>query len=346
MKKILIIVFVNVIFSNYLYASNNYLETNFYNVSITNNNIKEAKLIEIEKIKLLSLNNILKKILTTNNYYSLRKSTDFKYEINSLIQSIIIEDEFITSKKYSANIKINFNKESIILLLRNKKINYTDFESPNFLLISSFKETLFEEGLSNNNLFYKNFKSNKFQYLNFIYPELSPNDRFIIPYKKIINDDPDSLRKILFKYNSNFAFIIKISKILDNLDYQVYAYSYDKKKISKIINFTYKEGNSDFSEILIGLSDLWKNYKFINNSSINQLYCNVKNANIYELYFINSKINSISQIKSYTLKKINNGNNEYEITYYGDIDFLSLKLEKSKIKLINDSNKCIISIKN
>ena len=72
--------------------------------------------------------------------------------------------------------------------------------------------------------------------------------------------------------------------------------------------------------------------------------CYIKNANIYELNYINNLINSISQVKSNELITINLGFNLNELVYYGDFSIFSDKLLKDKIKIkIENNAECIIS---
>ena len=80
---------------------------------------------------------------------------------------------------------------------------------------------------------------------------------------------------------------------------------------------------------------------------MNKRSCLIKNSNIRELYYINSKINSISQVKSNILNQINLGLNMQDITFYGDLMPLTVKLLEDKIELlVTSDSQCIISIAN
>ena len=99
-------------------------------------------------------------------------------------------------------------------------------------------------------------------------------------------------------------------------------------------------------EIFYYLDEWWKNKNEIDNSIVNNLACYIKNANIFELYFINSKINLISQVKSNNIKSISYGRNYQNITFYGDLNILTTKLYNENIELeMNSNNKCIIKLK-
>ena len=139
--------------NNVSYGNENLYETAFHKIEITNKDFTQSKIEKIEEIKKISLENILYKILTENNFKKLNRLIDINKEKNFLIKNILIENEFISLNKYSAEIKINYDQDEIIKMLRKYKINYTDFESPNFLLIAGEKDNIYNIGLSHNNRF-------------------------------------------------------------------------------------------------------------------------------------------------------------------------------------------------
>ena len=323
-------------------------KSKFYDVNIYEVNISNAKEKEIEKVKILTLNNILKRILLDKDYKKLKRNINIKNEVNFLIKNIIIEDEFISSKKYSAKIKINFDIKLIILLLRKYNINYTDIESSKILFISTEKKYLSEEGLSSNNNFYNNIYVDRFNLLNFAYPQLSPNDRYILTFKDITNNSIISFKRISEKYKLEKIIIVKISSIDNNNNNIVVDYYSDiDNKITNIDNFDLASKINYKDKIFFLLNNWWKQNNLIDNSIINKKICLIKNNNIHELYFINSKINSLSQVKSHTLRKINLGKNEYNIIFYGKLENFSLKLSNYNIKLlIKTNNECSIFMNN
>ena len=64
---------------------------------------------------------------------------------------IYLDQLQITNEKYIAKIKINLNKQKIVDLLRNNKINYTDIQSEPFLVISSYNINFINIGLDKKN---------------------------------------------------------------------------------------------------------------------------------------------------------------------------------------------------
>ena len=106
-----------------------------------------------------------------------------------MIKNIIIENEIITDDKYIAKIKINYEKEKIVDFLRNNSINYTDLESDPFLLVSTYNINFDKIGLDKKNSFNNLLKykvENTSSLIKFFFPNLDSNDRYILPYNKII----------------------------------------------------------------------------------------------------------------------------------------------------------------
>ena len=190
-------------------------------------------------------------------------------------------------------------------MLRKYKIDYTDFQSPNFLLISGEKDNIYNVGLSHNNNFYKKSDFNNYGLLNFIYPNLSLNDRYILPYNKIANKDLNSFIDISLKYNVEYIFVIFLKKNNQNLFVELNLFSFSDKKFYEIEKIKLKSNNDYIKVIFDSLNNWWKEKNTINNKKINKKKCHIKNANIYELNYINNLINSISQVKSNELMKIN-----------------------------------------
>ena len=345
MKIIIVFLILNIYFYGVVHASPSIYESNFFEINIISKNISEDKIKEIEKIKYISLYNILEKILDKKNLNNFKKRINLKKEINYLIKNINIEEEFIFEDRYSAKIRINFDNKEIITMLRNNKINYSDFESDNLSLIVYEDKGLIKEGLSLNNTFYKKFSLKKLGLLNFEYPDLSPNDRYILPFKKIEKINLKNISKLSKKYNSKYSIILKIKPNNQLPNIEISFYSLDNNKIVDSIKFN-SDPNTDYLDTMTSLIDeWWKSLFKIDHSIINKTSCIIKNSNIHELYFIISKINSISQMKSLNLLNISLDSNKYEINYYGDPEIFFLQLKKNKIYLTKNNNiQCELSL--
>ena len=223
------------------------------------------------------------------------------------------------------------------------------------MILSTYDYDFINTGLENDNLFFNSFKeNNNFQshLLKYNFPELDTNDRYILPYKKMINEDRDAFRKILKKYNNDKAFYVKIKK-KDSINFYIEIKSFDKIKneFFKIgeINFLYdnKINNLDIkysllNKILFFLDDWWKNEVLINNSELNTIECLITSKNFDDLNYIKLKIRNLSQVKNIKTIKIKINNNIELIDYYGNIKILSENLYSQGI-ILNDYNNCTIS---
>ena len=118
-------IIILIIFFAKLLNANDLFESSFKKIEFQTNNIEDTKNYHINELKIFNLNQILKNILTNENYKKLRNKIDSKFA-DRLIKNIIIENEKILNDRYSANIKINFDKNLIIKLLRNNKLPYVE----------------------------------------------------------------------------------------------------------------------------------------------------------------------------------------------------------------------------
>ena len=287
--------------SNASFCKNIYT-TDFHHIAIKTNDATKTKFEEIEKIKIKSFANILDKILTTENINYVIKKNQYQKHLSNFVRNIIIENELITNEKYIADIKVNFNKKDIIRFLRNNKLNYTDIYSEPFLILSSYNEEFITYGLTEKNIFYdidKLVLEFKNKLLNIKIPDLNPNDRFIISYKNIINNDIASLSKIANKYNVNDIFIIKIKKIkIDELNLKIDYYSNQTKKFFLVGVLNLYDINELHNYIISHLSNWWKINHLIDNNIINQLTCSIYSHNYSDLIDIKAKLENLSQLKS------------------------------------------------
>ena len=347
MKKFIYLLIICSFLPKISFSSDFIYDTSFYNVNINNEFIDDAKLREINNIKRLSFESVLSKILTEDNFNKFKGLVNIEEEINYIIKNIIIEEEFISSKKYKAKIKINFDYKEIVELLRINKINYTDYKSSKFLIIVAENTEFSHNGLSKSNSFYNGTIENDFNLISIEFPDLSLNDRFILPYEKILTKDLSSLNNIGIKYGVNNIFLIIFNKNKDIYDFNINVFSSYDNRLENIDKLFFNSNLNYQVKLLSFLNNWWKKNNLINNSVINKNSCIIKNSNLHELQFINSKINSISQVKSNILNQINLGSNIQDIVFYGDISNLSSKLLNEKIILqFNINNECIIFTSN
>ena len=348
----IIILFIN--FNSVL--SYDLYESDFHEVRINTKNADFSKKKSIEKIKYETLVSIIDKILNKNNKNKFIKKINNRNLIDQFLQNIIIENEIITNEKYIADIKINFDKKKIINFLRNNKINYSDIFSDHFLILSSYNFEFINLGIQNDNLFYKSFFKNELFFkttlLNYDIPNISANDRYILSYKKLINQDKDAFVKILEKYKKELALYIKIEKKNSNIFLiEVIKFEIKNKKFEKEINFQIdfsninKEENFEkiiMEKISLNLENWWRNEVLIDNNKLNQIECSIFSKNFDNLNFIKLNIKNLSQVKDIKIKKIKLNNNTENILYYGDISILKKGLLNKGIILNNKNNDCEI----
>ena len=178
--------------------------------------------------------------------------------------------------------------------------------------------------------------------LNIKIPDLNPNDRFIISYKNIINNDIASLSKISNKYNVNDIFIIKIKKIKnEELNIRIDYYSSQTEKILFLGVLNIYDVNELHNYIISYLSNWWKKNHLIDNNIINLVTCSINSHNYSDLIDIKDKIENLSQFKSIKTLMISYNNNIEKIEFYGDYLIFAESLLLNNIE-IRTNDKCSI----
>ena len=274
-KKYIILIILVLFFLDNSYSKSIY-DTDFHHIEITTDNASETKSEIIKIISIKSFSNIVDKILTHENKNFFIEKFKYEKELDMFIQNIIIENELITNNKYIADIKINFDKKKIINIFRKIKVNYSDITSNPFLALSSYTEEFTTSGLTTENLFYDkgklNILENNKYLINIMIPDLSPNDRFIIPYKMLIDADTKSLLKIMDKYGVENLFLIHIKKNANELfNVLINFYSNQSYTIELIGDINLNNFINNHDNIFSFLDDWWKNRFLINNNIVNSL---------------------------------------------------------------------------
>ena len=338
-------IIILIIFFAQLLNANDLFESPFKKIEFQTNNIEDTNNYHINELKIFNLNQILKTILTNENYKKLRNKIDSKFA-DRLIKNIIIENEKILNDRYSANIKINFDKNLIIKLLSNNKLHYVEYLQENFLTIILDEKSIQQNLFTKDNKFYDYLIKTEQENLSFyMIPNLDINDRFLINAKNVINKDLSNISKIYNKYN-NSNLILIYSNYNSNF-YNIEINLINNNSFLFIENLKTNNLNYEtfFTKLKFKVLDTWKANNFIQNTKVNKIECSVNSLNIYELQKINSIIKSISIINEYKLKRIKLYKNLYEISYFGNYDIFKklLSMELIDINLINE--KCEINFK-
>ena len=201
--------------------------------------------------------------------------------------------------------------------------------------------------------FFKQKIKNNVSLVKYIFPNLDSNDRFILPYEKIINDDIKSFKKILDKYHLNQLIIINFSKSNINNKIDINLKIYDNDGLYSVGNLIFNDLNFKtlkilfnflFDEIIFYMNEWWKNKYQINNKEFNVLECSIISKNFNELVKIKTNINNLSQIKFVNMKKIKLNNNIVELFYYGNLNVLIKSLSPFN-NLYKKRHECIITAK-
>ena len=342
--KIYLVVFF--IFFHFNYAfSNNLFETEIFNIKFESTNIEETKKSKIDEIKNQSFNKILKNLLIKKDYIKITRNKDKGFS-DKFILNILINDEKIINDIYSANIKVNFNKNSIIEFLRSNKINYVEFIPDDFLTIILEETEINENLFSQKNLYYNFLKNNNNLIYDFYFlPKLDINDRFLVSKDDIINLNYINLKKISDKYDKKNILIIHFKSNSKVVNYRVYLNN--ENSIELLLNSSDKNFNLDsfFTDIIPIVKNHWKINNLISTSTFTTLECTIKTLNIYELKNIKNLLNSSTLINEIILKTISLNSNSYFVNYYGNEFMLINSLNRKNINISIENNICNISLK-
>lgn len=323
--------------------SNELFETNEFIIEFQSNDINLTKKNKIEDIKLLSLKNILFKILLKKDYEKILKNIDLIF-VDKFIMNILIKEEKIIKNNYYSKIKINFNKNYIIDYLVNNKINYVNYLPENFLIIIYDQDLYKSISLSKNNKFYKYLLNSKNYNSFFQIPNLDINDRFLITEKDIINRKLTNRSNIIKKYNNENIIILHSAK--SNSINIVKSFLLLKNKYEYIneISINDDEMNHYFKQIQNHIIDKWKSKNLIITTQVNNFECKIKSLNLLELKKIKSLISANHIIKNFTLKKISVNENIYLFHYFGNINILINSLKRQQLDLIFNEGNCNIKL--
>ena len=253
MKNCFLIIIILINFIKFAQAENLF-ESPFYTIEFISDSIEDAKIKKINEIKRNTINDILKKILDTEEF---NKIDDYLTEdlINMFIKNIIINDEKIIIDKYKSNIKINFDKKKIINFFRENQISYVEYFPKKILLI------IYEIDGINNNLFTKNnnyysfLKNNSDKYNIFQIPKLDINDRYILKKKNIIDKDLEKIINFSNKYDLNELLIVIANKNNNNIQYDLFLYS---------------DGEIFEKKLVFNQHDFHKFFEILNNETLRE----------------------------------------------------------------------------
>tara|TARA_B100000575_G_C23119334_1_gene647530 strand:+ start:1204 stop:2229 length:1026 start_codon:yes stop_codon:yes gene_type:complete len=340
--RIIFIILIIISYNKSIYAKSLF-ETNFYEISFVSNNIDEYKINKINEIKNDSINKIFKQILVKEDFLKLKKSINIDL-INTFIKNIIINDEKIIDQYYFSRIKINFNKKNIINYLRKYEIPYVEYHPKDFLTIIYEKNNLSKILFSTKNLHYDFIKKNNNNY--YKVPNLDINDKYMLGYLDIENNNYERIKSFINKYSKDEAVIITADYENNKIKYKILLYL--NNSFSNLSNLESMDNNLNlfFDNLYEILIDEWKIKNKIQNKFINIINCEINYFNLLELKQIKNNLSDISIIKKYNLKKISLNKNKYDIHYFGNIEVMIKLLHLNDLRLkLDTNNHCKIYLK-
>ncbi len=340
MKNIILLLLLFLL-SNKVY-SNNLFESLFYEIEFTSNNIEDEKIKEINKIKIKSFLNILKK--TLDDRYFQKTSSDLSEDlINTFVKNIIINDEKIINNKYQSKIKINFDQKKIIQFFREKNIPYVEYHPDYFLLIINERDKISDNLFTRNNNFYKFYNQKMTNNKIFKIPNLDINDRFILNIEDINNRDTEKIINFSKKYKLKETVVVIVNKSENEVDYSLILYS-DGEILNKNLNYNEYEFEEFFKILENETLNLWKKINKIQNNSVNFINCHVDYYNMLELKEIRANLDNISVIADLDIKSISYKNIEYNISYFGNLKILYKLFHLNSLKINDYENSCVIKL--
>ena len=342
MQIIYIFLFVFLI-SKCLFA-NTIFETNEHELKFSSNNINLIKENKINEIKIISFQNLIKKILTKKNQKKINFN-DINF-INLFILNYKINNEKIINNNYYAKIKVNFNEKLIINYLIENKIKFINKVPSKFLLIILEKNNLTTYLLSDENNYYQylNTSNNEKYKMYFEIPNLDFNDRFIFNVNHFTNDTFKQNNLLNKKYGTDYQILINAINKNNNIFYDVYLFHNNKKYFISKISIKNLSYDKLFDNILLKTINKWKEINQINTSINNKLECKIKINNINELRYVRNLLKSNILVKSLTLKAIELNNNLYSILFVGDTENFKNSLELSRLNLFYQNDLCNIQL--
>jgi len=326
------------LFANAIY------ETSEYELNFSSNNINLIKEKKINEIKIISFQNLIKKILTKKNQKKIALN-DINF-INSFILNYKINNEKIIKNNYYSKIKINFNEKKIINYLIENKIEFINKIPSKFLLIILEKNDLNTYLLSDVNNYYQYLNTNiaeKYKRY-FKIPALDFNDRFIFNENHFTNNVFKQNNILNKKYGTEYQILIKSINKNNKIIYDIYLFNNNQKYFLSKISIKNLSYDKLFDNILLKAINKWKELNQINTSLNNNIECKFKINNINELRHVRGLLKSNILVQNLTLKAIELNNNLYSILFVGDIENFKSSLKLSRLNIFYQNNLCNIEL--
>ena len=304
------------------------------------------------EIAFLNAFNILtKKILEPVEIRKIDRLGDI--DISEFIRDFKVVEEKITDINYSANILINFNRDSILEFFEKNGIKSQILVSEEYLVFPVFKKfnTIY---LWENDNYWYDFLLREYDELGLLklfFPKKNHINKLKISGAEVLDENIESIKKFLINYEKKKAIILILEEnynlSLNKLESSVSAKVFFEGKIEVIKLFQqniYKE-NSELSNVKLiskiiinELESWWKNQIALmdfNSQKEFIFYIKIDPKNLKQNLFVENTMIDVLGNESFQLFEFNNSEIIYKVkTRYSD-EQLNKLLEKENLRLIN-----------
>ena len=262
----------------------------------------------------------------------------------SLIENFSISDEMFVDNKYIARFNVQFNKKKILNYLNKKDlIPSSPTEIEVFILPILIDTNLNELYYLNQNIFYKNWNSNKKNYhlIKYVLPNEDIEDYNVIK-NKINNIENYNFNEITEKYDLKHEIILIILK--SNTKIRIFSkIKFSKKELllNNIYDLNDIENKDEIDAIIFKIKenyeDKWKSVNKINTSIELPIRLSINAEDTKFSEKLENKLSSIDLISEFKIEMFNNKEIVYKIIFNGSpnklLDIMNIynfKIDSSK----------------
>ncbi len=303
----------------------------------------------IDKAFIKAFQTLIGKLTISKNHKFL-KEQNLKL-IKSFVDSFSVVEEKFENNKYHGTFEINFNKNKILIFLRENNVFHSRLIEkdilfiPIFINLSDNSLLLFDE-----NPFYKKWNYDK-------------ENQFLLKYV-LQNEDLDDYKLIKERINfiENYDFNEIVSKYELNKNFIIFIILRDKNNFKIFSKFYINSIKSNFKQefeifelendkkvkqliqtMKIRYDDEWKQINLINTSIKLNIKFNLNSKNINFIKKIEDILGEIELIEKYYINSFDSETTSYSILSNSTPDKLLKELEKFEVKVSIKNNIWILN---
>ncbi len=263
-------------------------------------------------------------------------STDLK-TIRTFVASYKILEEKIQEDHYHLKTTIRFNRKKIEKFFRQKNIPYSEIKNLDILVYPILIVDSKLQVLTKNSFFLEWNKEKSFENINFILPIENLDDIDLVK-KNLLDLEESDLSQLTNNYDIKNNAIIIMRFNNSNLNTFLKTNLLGVKKVKKInFNLDGLDSADVRKSVILSLKsyivEIWKDENLIDISTPSYLTLNANILDIGSLKKILDKINSVNQIDSHSVEKLDNKSAKIKIKFFGKIKSLKDSLQESGFKL-------------